>query len=1180
MTEPVELNCYLNKKSVRGILDSGASLSVVSFNLVNPKLVFKIPYIKLKSASNGLLRVVGKINLNIVIENVEFRHNFIVIQSPSDLVIFGNDFNSKYQCDINFLTNSVKLICDKKSHCFKFANAPQGNQDLNTCFANACNRVCTSAETEILPNASTKVGIHFQENAYQRNSLFEPRQGRLSEQPTLKIVNFIESYAYFTNETNKPIIMLKDTEIGRFRSDRDDDNVEISDSWTKFSVNKSPVEQQEESVLKITVEKPRKEIRESVEHNKSQFVSIEKLSNINDELTMEQKDALFTLLTEYSDVFATSNYELGRTNVCEQKIETGDAIPVHQPPYRVSPREREIISEQISEMLQAGIIRRSRSSWASPVVLVKKRTGDWRFCVDYRNLNRLIKLDTYPLPVISDILTSLQGSCYFSTLDLFSGFWQINLTEDAKQKTAFITPDGLHEFQVLPFGLASSPACFQRCMDQVLAGLKWKSCLVYLDDIIVKGKTFEEHLENLKEILNRLREANLKLKPSKCHFGKTKIKVLGHVACPQGISPDPEKVQAVKNFPRPKKVVDVQSFIGLANYYRKFVRGFADIARPLTLLTRKNTRFIWTDEQEIAFQTLKEALIKAPVLRHFEENLPIEIHVDASNYGIGAIILQSHPDGNTYPIAYASRRLSEAEIKFNTTEKECLGFVYAVSQFRHFIWGKPFKIVTDHHALCWLHKNRDASGRLVRWAIKLQDYTYEIVHKSGKRHADADSLSRNPVDDPTLEDQHVDEIPILMLQAEKIAEFQTRDPKLNKLIDAINNPENADAKIVKQSRSFFIDSGVLYKKNFTPDGRTKLLVVPDKLKHDVLLCCHDDPMTGAHLGIAKTYGKIRNRYYWDNMFKEIEAYVKSCTHCQHRKNVPRAPAGLLQPIKVGSPFKCIGVDFLGPFPKSKSGNTFIITATDYATRWAEARAVTNSTAETVANFLIESILCRHGCVEQIITDRGKCFQSKLIRSLLEGIGSHPTFTTAYHPATNGLTEHYNGTLATMLSMYVSTDQKDWCSYVSLVTFAFNTSPQPSTKQTPFLLVYGREARLPIDVSLGVNEDRNETVTEMLERIQKTRQHAVESIAREQEKQKKRFDKTHREVEYKIGEEVLLYTPYRKVGKSEKLLHRWGGPYKVTKKLNDVNYEIEMRKGNKVWYDTVHVNRMKSFHQRR
>lgn len=371
--------------------------------------------------------------------------------------------------------------------------------------------------------------------------------------------------------------------------------------------------------------------------------------------------------------------------------------------------------------------------------------------VDYRGLNEVTVRDVYPLPRISDILSKLEGAEYFSIMDLQSGYHQLPLRKEDREKTAFITADGLYHFKVLPFGLSNGPSSFQRSMDIILGGLRWSSCLVYLDDVVVYAPTFETHLLRLHAVLSCLGKAGLKLKGSKCQFAMTTLKILGHVVSKQGIAPDPEKIAAVRDFPECNqgktsscKIKHVQSFLGLCSYYRRHISGFAKIAQPLTALTRKATPFLWEDEQRHSFLALKKALTSAPILAHPNYESPMIIMSDACGYGIGAVLSQSK-DGKEFPLAYASRLLSKAELNYSITEKECLALIWALQKFRCFIWGCKITIVTDHEALCWLRTKKDLAGRLARWSLCLLEYEVEIRYRSGKLHTNADCLSRFPL---------------------------------------------------------------------------------------------------------------------------------------------------------------------------------------------------------------------------------------------------------------------------------------------------------------------------------------------------------------------------------------------------------------------------------------------------
>lgn len=392
-------------------------------------------------------------------------------------------------------------------------------------------------------------------------------------------------------------------------------------------------------------------------------------------------------------------------------------------------------------MLQNGTIQPSASPWAAPVVLVRKKDGTLRFCVDYRGLNSVTFRDAYPLPRIDDTLDRLSRAKIFSTLDFANGYWQIRVAVHDRHKTAFVTHRGLFEFNVMPFGLTNAPATFQRTMDLLLAGIAWQYCLVYLDDIIVFSATFDEHLQHLDEIFSRLRAANLHLKASKCQFAHDRVNYLGHVISPNGVEPDPDKIAAVRNTPAPKNVAEVRSFLGLANYYKRFVRGFSEIAQPITRLTHKDVSFLWTHECEHAFNRLKTALTSAPILAFPHFGLPFELHTDASDIGIGAVLVQ-HVDGKEHVIAYFSQALSRSERNFATGDKEALAVYEAIRHFRPYLHGRSFRVLTDHRPL---KSGKTNLGRLARWHLELQDYDFVIDVRPGKHNGDADALSRSPI---------------------------------------------------------------------------------------------------------------------------------------------------------------------------------------------------------------------------------------------------------------------------------------------------------------------------------------------------------------------------------------------------------------------------------------------------
>ena len=458
-------------------------------------------------------------------------------------------------------------------------------------------------------------------------------------------------------------------------------------------------------------------------------------------LTVEEKSQLFHLLLAYADVFADAEDGLGRTRVVKHSIVTGDNPPIKQSCRRAPPSKREHVRQLIQDMLKKDVIQPSSSPWASPVVIVQKKDGSYRFCVDYRKINTITRKDAYPLPRIDDTIEALSGSQWFSTLDLRWGYWQVEMSEEDRAKTAFSTHEGLYEFKVMPFGLCNAPATFQRLMDLVLSGIQWSSCLVYIDDIVIVRKTVQNHLDNLQLVLDRIKRAGLWLKPSKCHLFQKEILYLGHRITRDGVATDPGKIDAVRKWAVPRTVQEVQRFLGLVGYYRKFVSNFAATAKLLYRLTERGREFIWTTECEAAFLKLKSRLVSAPILAFPDFTKIFILDTDASQSGVGAVLSQLH-DGQERVVAYASRVLSKAERQYSVTRKELLAVVTFVKHFRHYLLGRHFVVRTDHSSLQWLYNFKEPEGQTARWLESLQEFDFEVIHRSGRNHSNADALSR------------------------------------------------------------------------------------------------------------------------------------------------------------------------------------------------------------------------------------------------------------------------------------------------------------------------------------------------------------------------------------------------------------------------------------------------------
>ncbi|MCG7868284.1 MAG: hypothetical protein JAY74_18205 [Candidatus Thiodiazotropha taylori] len=623
--------------------------------------------------------------------------------------------------------------------------------------------------------------------------------------------------------------------------------------------------------------------------------------NSTENLSSEQALQVKELLLKHKDVFAKDKTDLGRTNVVKHTINTGDAAPVKQNPRRLPLSKRELVKDEVSKMLQQGIIEPSQSAWSSPIVLVQKKDGSTRFCVDYRKLNNLTLKD--PLPRIDESLDTLRGAKWFSTLDLQSGYFQVEMDPKDAEKTAFTTICGLYQFKVMSFGLCNAPATFERMMEVILSGLQWETCLLYIDDVIIFANNFEQHLERLSDVLSRLQTAGLKLSPHKCQLLKKQVSFLGHVVSEHGIATDPSKIKAVEESPVPANVHDVRSFLGLCSYYRRFVEGFASIAKPLHRLTEKQTPFKWTAECQESFMKLKQALCSSPILCYPTTRQNFILDTDSSGVGIGAVLSQVE-DGVERVVAYFSRALNKAEKNYCITRQELLAVVEAVKHFRHYIYGVPTIVRTDHGALTWLMNFKNIEGQMARWMETLGAYDLKITHRAGRKHMNADGLSRLPCnncnyctkrevrdkqllsDDPNNGSSESQDIIRVMTRSQTKAGNEEPQVDLTDLLPSVeqNHIQKAQMEddelsllyswLFQKSRpewkdighlslnikrywakwdSLVLKNGLIYRQKFhsAPEVDTFQLLLPKSLRKEVMRLLHNN-ISAGHLGVTRT----------------------------------------------------------------------------------------------------------------------------------------------------------------------------------------------------------------------------------------------------------------------------------------------------------------------------------------
>ena len=933
------------------------------------------------------------------------------------------------------------------------------------------------------------------------------------------------------------------------------------------------------------------------------------------------------LCKKYEDVWSKGSHDIGRTNLIEHEIITDPAVrPIKQPARRAPFWKQQEAKTIVDSLLENKLIGPSTSPWASPVLLVRKKDGTSRMCVDYRRLNAVSVPDAFPLPRIDDSLDALGDAKLFSTLDLASGYWQVGLTPEASKKAAFTAAGGLWEWKVMPFGLCSAPGTFERLMELVLAGLQWEICLIYLDDIIVYGNSVGQMLTRLETVLTRIRNARLKLKPDKCVLFQKQVKFLGHVVSSEGVSTDPEKVSAVSQWPVPLDVHQVRSFLGTASYYRRFVRSFATIAKPLHRLTEKGQDFIWTTECQTAFDTLKTKLVEAPVLAYPLREGMFILDTDASGLGIGGVLSQVQ-DGVERPLAYASRTMTKPERNYSVTRRELLAVVEFCKHFRHYLIGRKFRLRTDHAALTWLKNLKDPSGQYARWQGTLGQFTYETVYRAGKQHCNADGLSRRPASESESDFESVNpsqsesegdldplkdfgpdndpypprrplfgacksvEIQPLWSDLE-LAARQKDDPDMSPIIVPLLAGENkpkweeiahcgvATKAYWAEWKRLRVRNGVIGREWENKNG-TKVLhqvILPRSLVKEILRQAHSEPWSG-HMGVRKTLERLRQRYFWYEMKVDVRTWIDRCDTCVRTKGMAtaRRRRAHMKTVRSGIPFERIAIDVCGPLPLTPRGNVKILVIGDYFTKWIEAYPIPNETSEVVAEKIVADFVSRFGVPQSMHSDQGRNFESQLFQQVCELLGIYKTRTTAYHPQSNGMVERFNRTMAQILRALVEEEQAEWDLQLPLALMAYRSSVHLTTGETPHMMLFGREMTVPLNLTVGeipatsIDGKETEYVWALRSRLADAYRVAREFTGKQMRRQKRVHDRGVRMEKYQEGHRVWLMDTARRSGRCPKLQFKCKGPFLILKVLSDVTFRImdETTKAKKV----VHHDRL-------
>ena len=1191
-----------NVKTV-ALLDSGATISCVSHSLLNkiqPRLLkYQKPAInKIYGVGNVVQDVSCHVQFNFHIDQHQFTNSFYAIQNNYPLIL-GMDFLVKNKGILNFENSTVQL----NDATFNLSAPPRRSTLVKTKQAQLIDAY-TSMDIPVgLPRPVESTCM-----------LLEPVMSLSRAAPGLEIplavVSSQSTTCRVTNPTDTPIsipagcvvalarniVLNSVTEMIDFFQPVTD-NIQVNTAEQAHDEGQSP-DYDFNKIMPFPVSDPEDDLNFNID---------------NPKLSAQEIAELIAFLVKNKQAFASTLAKLGHSSEYFHKIETGDAKPVALRFYRTSPKVQQEIDNQIEDLLKYGIIEPSTSAWSSPVVMVKKSDGSYRMAIDYRQLNSRTKPQNFPVPRLPDIFDQIgdRKPQYFSTLDLQSGFWQISVSPEDKDKTAFVTKNAKYVFNRMPFGLRNGPSTFQQCISTVLRDLLGKSCCVYADDILCYSPDLKTHKSDLQKIFDRLIKAGLTLNPKKCHFAVQSVRYFGHILSPEGIRTDPSKVQVIQNYPVPKTVTEVRRFLGMTQYYRRFQKNYSNLAKPLQNLTKNNVTFEWTPSCQTSFETMIHNLTTAPILAYPDCHKAYILNCDASDVAISFILSQLNDENREVVIEYAGRTLRKSELNYSVTDKEALAVVEGFRKFHTYLYGSHTTVITDHQALEHVYKNPKITGRISRWNILLQNYDYTVQYKKGKHNTNADAISRlenlpqpdnenaddiipENVDlfviDPDPQDvidrepqfheyfvfEHMESVipSVMPVNDIDIVTAQKQCPVIGPIYNFIESgelPEDHELKpsIIADASQYFIKNGVMYHL-YQPRVRnlqkhkplTSQIVIPKSLRPMVLSEFHDS-LTAGHQGFLRTYAAIHERYYWPQMYREILDYQQTCYPCQRASNyMPRPPPlGKFPPFSEASIWSRIHMDFLGPLREGKHKEKYILLVVDAFSKWPEAFALPSCDSITVAKVLYKEIFTRYGAPSVLISDRAQTFMSNLVRALCDLFSVKRNYTSSYHACSNSACERLNSQINRALRTYVNPTQEDWPSILPGILMAFrNTPADNSTEFSPYFLMFGQQMKTPLDVAVQGNlkevspHFRTDLKT-FLENVQLSRQIAKENMERHLEINKTRYDQKSQNKPFHVGQYVWLYNPAVPVGYSSKLHAKWCGPYTVTEVHDNNTYRI-------------------------
>lgn len=857
-------------------------------------------------------------------------------------------------------------------------------------------------------------------------------------------------------------------------------------------------------------------------------------------------------LEPYIDVFSDSlSKELPPHRAMDLKI---DLMPGKQPPHGkiipLSVAQSQVLKKYLDDQLSSGFMSLSKSPCSSPIFFIKKKDGELRPCVDYRKINDITIKNRYPLPSSDMLSEKLFGAKVFSKVDLRSAFNQLRIAEGHEWKTAIRTCFGLYEYNVMPFGLCNAPSAFQAFINEVLFSLIDQFVIIYLDDILIYSSDEEQHKIHLSEVFSRLKSAKLFCKISKCQFFCTEIEFLGYLIKPGGFAMTQNKIKALQDYPIPKNRKDLRSFLGLANFSRRFVHNFSKIALPLTELTKTTNRFAWNPAAEEAFNILKQQFISSPLLVTPDVSKEFILECDASNFAMGAVLKQYH-NGKLHPVAYYSRKLSSAELNYHVYDKEMLAIVKSLQHWRQFLEGAqhPVIIHTDHKNLIYFTESRVLNQRQARWAIDLLAFDFKIKYIPGHLNIIPDALSRRPdhfdesakntISDPVIRPEHF--------------LFNLQTTIHNPIDDEIIEAQQSSVEFTKYKNNELSEDWTI-KHNYLL-FKDRIWVPTDELRSQIISLFHDT-VSGGHNGFNKTLRHISSRYIWRGLQGSVKRYIKNCDVCIRNKNQNQRPLGLLCPLEQANfPWKTITMDFITGLPVSLSFDAILVIVDRFTKYSLFIPCNKTCTASDLATIFINKVFTYFGTPSEVISDRGTVFTSQFWNEFASQLNIKLKFSSAYHPQTDGQTERMNQVLEQYLRCFINVEQDNWVSLLKLAQFNYNATVHTSIGMSPAKALFGFDP----EFSPGRNiSSTNPGVLDRLVELREIRVHLRSNLTKAIASFTTQANKKRRDGEFQIGDKVYLSSTNLPLSyHTKKLAPKRVGPFEITRKLSKVAYELSL-----------------------